>query len=62
MQLSDGGEYSLAIHHDEETLKAWGLSPEMIGDQKGRAWGPAAVVKEEFLWFDDFFEDEAAIG
>lgn len=39
LQLGPTGEYSLAIHHDEKTLGTWGLSPEMIEDQKLRANG-----------------------
>ncbi|XP_019197655.1 PREDICTED: phosphoglycerate mutase-like protein AT74H [Ipomoea nil] len=34
-----GGEYSLAIHHDDAKLMEWGLSAEMIEDQKRRAAG-----------------------
>ncbi|WKA02947.1 hypothetical protein VitviT2T_021093 [Vitis vinifera] len=37
MQLGNGGEYSLAIHHTEEEMIKWGLSHEMIADQKWRA-------------------------
>ena len=37
MELGASGEYSLAIQHDDETLKRWGFSPEMIEDQKLRA-------------------------
>ncbi|CAM0958289.1 unnamed protein product [Alopecurus aequalis] len=37
MQLGPGGEYSLLMHHTEEELASWGLSPEMITDQKWRA-------------------------
>ncbi|CAI9102314.1 OLC1v1000562C1 [Oldenlandia corymbosa var. corymbosa] len=37
MELGASGEYSLAIRHTDETLKAWGLSDEMIEDQKQRA-------------------------
>ncbi|KAL0352649.1 UNVERIFIED_CONTAM: Phosphoglycerate mutase-like protein AT74 [Sesamum angustifolium] len=61
MQLGGRGEYSLAIHHDDEKLKAWGLSAEMIADQKLRAWGPQkrCEQKEEeeecCMWFDAFF-------
>lgn len=39
MQLGSGGEYSLAVHHTEEELLEWGLSPDMIADQKWRANG-----------------------
>ncbi|KAL0442296.1 UNVERIFIED_CONTAM: Phosphoglycerate mutase-like protein AT74 [Sesamum latifolium] len=61
MQLGGRGEYSLAIHHDDEKLEAWGLSAEMIADQKLRAWGPIQKrceeqkEEEECLWFDAFF-------
>ncbi|KAL0398087.1 UNVERIFIED_CONTAM: Phosphoglycerate mutase-like protein AT74 [Sesamum radiatum] len=68
MQLGGRGEYSLAIHHDDEKLKAWGLSAEMIADQKLRAWGPPPQKRceqkekeeeeeeeEKCLWFDAFF-------
>lgn len=34
-----GGDYSLAIHHDDAKLMEWGLSAEMIEDQKRRAAG-----------------------
>lgn len=37
MQLGASGEYTLAINHDQKTLETWGLSPEMIEDQKLRA-------------------------
>ncbi|KAH6796078.1 hypothetical protein C2S51_037064 [Perilla frutescens var. frutescens] len=37
MQLGEGGEYSLAVHHDEAKLTAWGLSDQMIADQNLRA-------------------------
>ncbi|KAE8706447.1 Phosphoglycerate mutase-like protein AT74 [Hibiscus syriacus] len=36
MELGPGGEYSLAIHHTDEELRGWGLSTEMIEDQKWR--------------------------
>ncbi|CAA6654157.1 unnamed protein product [Spirodela intermedia] len=32
-----GTEYSLAVHHSTEELESWGLSPEMIADQRWRA-------------------------
>jgi Histidine phosphatase superfamily (branch 1) len=37
MQLGPTGEYSLLIHHTAEELEQWGLSPEMIADQRCRA-------------------------
>ncbi|KAK4440378.1 Phosphoglycerate mutase-like protein AT74H [Sesamum alatum] len=65
MQLGGRGEYSLAIHHDHEKLKAWGLSEEMIADQKLRAWGPGhqntqfeeqkKEEQDQCMWFDAFF-------
>jgi len=39
MQLGSGGEYSLAVHHTDEELLEWGLSPDMVADQKWRAHG-----------------------
>ncbi|KAI5319945.1 PREDICTED: phosphoglycerate mutase [Prunus dulcis] len=43
MQLGKGGEYSIAIHHSEEELVEWGLSPEMIADQKWRAYATGVI-------------------
>ncbi|KAF5779296.1 putative phosphoserine phosphatase [Helianthus annuus] len=37
MQLGDSGEYSLAVHHSDEEMLEWGLSQQMINDQKCRA-------------------------
>ncbi|KAL3649948.1 hypothetical protein CASFOL_006351 [Castilleja foliolosa] len=37
LELGLNGQYSLAIHHKLEELKEWGLSDEMIEDQKIRA-------------------------
>ncbi|OMO62452.1 Histidine phosphatase superfamily, clade-1 [Corchorus capsularis] len=36
MELGQSGEYSLAIHHTDEEMLEWGLTPEMIEDQKWR--------------------------
>ncbi|XP_057812022.1 phosphoglycerate mutase-like protein AT74H [Salvia miltiorrhiza] len=52
MQLGEGGEYSLAVHHDEPRLKAWGLSPDMIAEQKLRA---STRTHHDFLWYHTFF-------
>lgn len=52
MQLGDGGEYSLAVHHDEARLKAWGLSADMIAEQKLRA---SERTHQDFLWYHTFF-------
>ncbi|XP_070010272.1 phosphoglycerate mutase-like protein AT74H [Nicotiana sylvestris] len=40
LQLGQGGEHSLAFHHDDKKLKEWGLSLDMIDDQKHRALAP----------------------
>ncbi|KAL1211692.1 Phosphoglycerate mutase-like protein AT74 [Cardamine amara subsp. amara] len=57
MELGQGGDYSLAIHHTEEELAAWGLSPEMIADQKWRVNAHKGEWKEDCKWyFGDFFD------
>ncbi|XP_030534752.1 phosphoglycerate mutase-like protein AT74 [Rhodamnia argentea] len=57
MQLGDGGEYSLAIHHTEEELRKWGLSSEMIADQKWRADARRGEWNEHCPWYLDAFFD-----
>ncbi|KAI3506343.1 hypothetical protein L1887_28700 [Cichorium endivia] len=57
MQLGDGGEYSLAVHHSEEEMQQWGLSPEMINDQKCRANAPRGGFIEKCQWYLDGFFD-----
>ncbi|KAH0724736.1 hypothetical protein KY284_000601 [Solanum tuberosum] len=37
LELGHEGKYSLALHHDDKTLEKWGLSPQMILDQKQKA-------------------------
>jgi len=60
MELGQGGDYSLAIHHTEEELATWGLSPEMIADQKWRANAHKGEWKEDCKWyFGDFFDHMA---
>lgn len=54
MQLGDGGEYSLAVHHSDEEMLEWGMSPEMINDQKCRANG---TPTEKCQWYLDSFFD-----
>ncbi|XP_058105639.1 phosphoglycerate mutase-like protein AT74H [Magnolia sinica] len=34
MELGDGGRYSLLVHHTEEELRRFGLTDEMLTDQK----------------------------
>lgn len=57
MQLGHGGEYSLAIHHTDEELREWGLSPEMIADQKWRASAKRGDWNENCPWYLDAFFD-----
>ncbi|XP_003626327.2 LOW QUALITY PROTEIN: phosphoglycerate mutase-like protein AT74H [Medicago truncatula] len=47
MQLGSGGEYSLAVHHTDEELLEWGLSPDMVADQKWRAHGSKAPSNDQ---------------
>ncbi|KAI3824417.1 hypothetical protein L1987_05876 [Smallanthus sonchifolius] len=54
MQLGDGGEYSLAVHHSDEEMQQWGLSEQMINDQKCRASGAST---EKCQWYLDGFFD-----
>ena len=58
MQLGPGGEYSLLVHHTQEELQQWGMSPEMIADQQWRATASRRNWAEEFSSFvDTFFQD-----
>ncbi|XP_076882805.1 phosphoglycerate mutase-like protein AT74H [Bidens hawaiensis] len=54
MQLGDGGEYSLAVHHSEMQMQEWGLSELMIKDQNCRATG---ALIEKCPWYMDSFFD-----
>lgn len=58
MELGEGGEYSLAINHTEEELLEWGLSPEMIADQKWRAHAKRGEWNEKCTWYLDSFFDQ----
>ncbi|XP_006361883.1 phosphoglycerate mutase-like protein AT74 isoform X1 [Solanum tuberosum] len=61
LQLGHGGEYSLAFHHDDKKLREWGLSPDMIEDQKCKAYGPTGVkwqgTCDSYPFMDCFAED-----
>uniref|UniRef100_A0A2P2Q3Z7 Uncharacterized protein MANES_08G123700 n=1 Tax=Rhizophora mucronata TaxID=61149 RepID=A0A2P2Q3Z7_RHIMU len=57
MQLGQGGEYSLAIHHTEEEMLEWGFSPEMIADQKWRIHANKGEWNENCSWYLDGFFD-----
>ncbi|KAK7356035.1 hypothetical protein VNO80_15301 [Phaseolus coccineus] len=57
MQLGSGGEYSLAVHHTEEEMLEWGLSPDMIADQKWRATASRGDWNDQCPWYlGDFFD------
>ncbi|KAK1432430.1 hypothetical protein QVD17_09326 [Tagetes erecta] len=58
LQLGAGGEYSLAVYHSDEEMQGWGLSPEMIGDQKWRARVMRGEWNEKCPWnLNVFFDD-----
>jgi broad specificity phosphatase PhoE len=62
MQLGQGGEYSLLVHHTHEELVQWGLSPEMIADQEWRKTAIKGQWYDPWSWtapsFFDHFEEE----
>lgn len=60
MELGEGGEYSLAINHSEEELEEWGLSHEMIADQKWRIHARRGEWNEKCSWYLDAFFDNLA--
>ncbi|KAK9161396.1 hypothetical protein Syun_007737 [Stephania yunnanensis] len=60
MELGPGGEYSLAIHHTEQELEQWGLSQDMIADQKWRATAKRGDWNEKCPWYLDSFFDNLA--
>lgn len=60
IQLGLGGEYSLAVHHTEEEMLEWGLSPEMISDQKWRAHANRSSWNDKCPWYLDAFFDHLA--
>ncbi|KAI4350008.1 hypothetical protein L6164_010540 [Bauhinia variegata] len=60
MQLGDGGEYSLAVHHTDEEMLEWGLSPGMIADQKWRAHANKGAWNDHCFWYLDSFFDNLA--
>lgn len=60
IQLGHGGEYSLSVHHTEEEMLEWGLSPEMISDQKWRAHASRSSWKDKCSWYLDSFFDHFA--
>lgn len=59
MELGHGGEYSLAIHHTDEEMLEWGLSPEMIQEQKWRIDANKANWNDHCGWyFNSFFDHQ----
>ncbi|XP_016488288.1 phosphoglycerate mutase-like protein AT74 [Nicotiana tabacum] len=60
MELGHEGEYSLALHHDDQTLEKWGLSPEMIANQKLRAY-PPKVDLDKRVFSTNYFDHLANI-
>ncbi|KHN43259.1 Putative phosphoglycerate mutase DET1 [Glycine soja] len=57
IQLGSGGEYSLAVHHTDEELLEWGLSPDMVADQKRRASASKGDWNDPCSWYLDAFFD-----
>lgn len=57
MQLGSGGEYSLAVHHTDKELLEWGLSPDMIADQKWRAHGCKGASNDQSPRYLEAFFD-----
>lgn len=59
MQLGHGGEYSLALNHTDEEMEEWGLSPDMIAEQKWRAHAKrGSQWIDKCPWYlDDFFDN-----
>ncbi|GLT95005.1 hypothetical protein SLE2022_127120 [Rubroshorea leprosula] len=58
MELGHGGEYSLAVYHTVEELQEWGLSQEMIEDQKWRVQATRGAWNEHCPWYlDEFFDN-----
>lgn len=60
LQQGSGGEYSLAVHHTEEEMLEWGLSPDMIADQKWRASAGRGEWNDQCPWYLDGFFDRLA--
>ncbi|XP_027350590.1 phosphoglycerate mutase-like protein AT74 [Abrus precatorius] len=60
IQLGSGGEYSLAIHHTDKELLQWGLSPDMVADQKWRAHASRGAWNDQCSWYLDAFFDHLA--
>lgn len=58
MELGHAGEYSLAIHHTDEELLEWGLSLEMIQDQKWRIHGSKSDWNDQCSWYLSSFFDQ----
>ncbi|KAL0005816.1 hypothetical protein SO802_013377 [Lithocarpus litseifolius] len=57
IELGNGGEYSLAIHHTEEEMQKWGLDKDMIADQKWRANAHRGEWNGNCPWYLNAFFD-----
>ncbi|OMO99080.1 Histidine phosphatase superfamily, clade-1 [Corchorus olitorius] len=57
MELGQSGEYSLAIHHTDEEMLEWGLTPEMIEDQKWRINASKTNCNDHCSWYLSSFFD-----
>ncbi|KAE8726378.1 Phosphoglycerate mutase-like protein AT74H [Hibiscus syriacus] len=57
-KVREGGEYSLAMNHTDEEMLEWGLSPDMIQDQKWRITGKKTDWNDHCTWYLRSFFDE----
>lgn len=61
LELGPDGEYSLALHHQLDQLKKWGLSDQMIEDQiiraRGQGQGRLVAPFDNLVLSDDSIED-----
>lgn len=58
LELGPHGDYSLALHHQLDHLKNWGLSDQMIEDQIIRARGLQAFLDQKCLSHDSDSSDD----
>ncbi|PWA36684.1 phosphoglycerate/bisphosphoglycerate mutase, active site, Histidine phosphatase superfamily [Artemisia annua] len=62
MQTGAGGRYSLLVHHDEQHLTEFGLTQEMIDDQKWQSIAKPGELNYDYLTngpsFFTHFDDE----
>ncbi|CAN4111197.1 unnamed protein product [Withania somnifera] len=58
--LNNLGNCDLAVHHTDEEMLEWGMSPEMIEDQKWRANANRGALNDNCPWYLDAFVDHLA--